>query len=125
MLLFKSLEMKLWLSLSSKSYSCHCPRGLRLYPVFLFIHSFIQVISIAPLQVHCYSEAVPTQHGYCVGVSRRSAKGNCKVPTWWLERDSNPQPFGRKATNLPKLPYPLMSSICFRFIEKHLSQRHN
>ena len=23
-----------------------------------------------------------------------------KVPTWRLERDSNPQPFGRKATNL-------------------------
>src|SRR6218665_675031 len=24
-----------------------------------------------------------------------------KVPTWRLERDSNPQPFGRKVTNLP------------------------
>jgi len=24
-----------------------------------------------------------------------------KVPTWRLERDSNPRPFGRKATNLP------------------------
>ena len=24
-----------------------------------------------------------------------------KFPTWWLERDSNPQPFGRKASNLP------------------------
>ena len=24
-----------------------------------------------------------------------------KVPTWWLGRDSNPQPFGQKATNLP------------------------
>src|SRR6218665_102764 len=30
-----------------------------------------QAISIAPLQVHYYSEALPTQHGYCVGVSRR------------------------------------------------------
>src|SRR6218665_494007 len=29
------------------------------------LHSFIQAISIAPLQVHYYSEAVPTQHGYC------------------------------------------------------------
>src|SRR6218665_544970 len=40
-----------------------------------FIHSFIQAISIAPLllQVHYYSGALPTQHGYCVGVSRRSA----------------------------------------------------
>src|SRR6218665_1258283 len=41
------------------------------------IHSFIQIISIAPLQVHVYSEALPTQHGYCAGVSRRSATGNC------------------------------------------------
>ena len=24
-----------------------------------------------------------------------------KVHTWWLERDSNPRPFRRKATNLP------------------------
>src|SRR6218665_3332034 len=36
--------------------------------------SFIQDIYIAPLQVHYYSEALPTQHGYCVGVSRRSAQ---------------------------------------------------
>ena len=26
-------------------------------------------ISIAPLQVHYYSEALPTQDGYCVGVN--------------------------------------------------------
>jgi len=37
--------------------------------------SFIQSISIAPLQVHYYTEALPTQHGYCVGVSRWSATG--------------------------------------------------
>src|SRR6218665_1608049 len=30
----------------------------------LNIHSFIQAISIAPVQVH-YSEALPTQHGHC------------------------------------------------------------
>ena len=24
-----------------------------------------------------------------------------KVTKWWLERDSNPRPFGRKAPNLP------------------------
>ena len=39
------------------------------------IHSFIQAISIAPLQVHYYSEALPTgstQLGYCVGVSREA-----------------------------------------------------
>ena len=71
-----------------------------------FIHSFIQLISIVPPQVHYYSEAIPTQHGYCVGVSRRSATGNCKwrlhkVPTW-LEQDLNSWTFGRKATDLPK-----------------------
>jgi|SRR6218665_2325767 len=38
-----------------------------------FIHSFIQAISIAHLQVNYHSEALPTQQGYCVGVSRRSA----------------------------------------------------
>jgi len=51
--------------------------------------SFIHAISIAPLQVHNYSEALLTQHGYCVRVSRPSITGNCewrkdllKVPTW-------------------------------------------
>ena len=43
--------------------------------------SFIQAVSIAPLQVYCYSEAIPTQYGYCVGVSRRSATGNCELRT--------------------------------------------
>jgi len=46
--------------------------------VHSLIHSFIQAISIAPLQVHYYSEALPTKHGYCVAVSRRSATGNCE-----------------------------------------------
>jgi len=40
------------------------------------IHSFIQAISIEPLQVHYYSEVIPTPHGYCVVVSCRSATGN-------------------------------------------------
>ena len=43
-----------------------------------FKGSFIQAISIAPLQVHYYSEVLPTQHGYCVRVSCRSATGNCE-----------------------------------------------
>jgi len=34
----------------------------------MFIHSFIQAISIVPLEVRYYSEGLPTQHGYCVGV---------------------------------------------------------
>ena len=32
-------------------------------------HSFIQAITIAPLQVRYYSETLLTQHGYCAGVS--------------------------------------------------------
>src|SRR6218665_4099045 len=42
-----------------------------------FICSFIQAMSMAPLQVHYYSEALRTQHEYHVGVSRQSATGNC------------------------------------------------
>ena len=47
----------------------------------IFINSLIQTIFIVPLQVHFYSEALPTQHGYCAGVSCRSATGNCEVRT--------------------------------------------
>jgi len=47
-----------------------------------FMHSFIQDISIAPLQVHYYSEALPTWHEYCVGVSRQSATSNCEWGTF-------------------------------------------
>src|SRR6218665_809516 len=47
-------------------------RGVRR---FIPLHSFIPGISIAPLQVLYYSEALPTTaHGYCIGVSRRSAQ---------------------------------------------------
>jgi len=45
----------------------------------LLNHSFIQAICIAPLQVDFYSESLPTPHGYCVGVPRRSATGNCEL----------------------------------------------
>jgi len=46
-----------------------------------FFYSFIQAISIAPIQVPYYSEALPAQHGYRVRVSRRSATGNCEWRT--------------------------------------------
>jgi len=42
---------------------------------------FVQTISIAPLQVHYYSDALPTQHGYCARISCRSATGNCELRT--------------------------------------------
>src|SRR6218665_1743817 len=41
-------------------------------------YSFIQAISIAPLQINYYSEALQTLQGHCVGISRRSATGNCE-----------------------------------------------
>ena len=42
---------------------------------------FIQANSIAPIHVHYYSEALHIQHGYCVGISHRSATGNCERRT--------------------------------------------
>jgi len=39
------------------------------------IHLFTQAIPMAPLQVHYYSGALPTQRRYCVGVSCLSATG--------------------------------------------------
>src|SRR6218665_3308279 len=65
-------------------------------------HSFIQAISV-PVHVDYYSEALPTQqHGYCVrGHRELRVKDLPKAPTWRLVQDSNPQPFGRKALNLP------------------------
>src|SRR6218665_1701798 len=72
---------------------------LFIFILVLVLFTKITLISIAPLQVHFYSEVLPTRHGYCVGVSHRSATGNCerrpKVPTWRLERESNPQLFGQ------------------------------
>ena len=43
------------------------------------IHSFIQTISIAPLEVHYKSEAFLTQHGYCAVVSCRSVTNKCEL----------------------------------------------
>ena len=78
--------------------------------VFIYLFIFIHAISIAPLQVHYYSEALPTQHGYCFGISRRSATGNLRlkdlpnVPTWRLERESNPSK-GVDSANAPHTPH--------------------
>jgi len=49
--------------------------------ISLFIHSFTPEISIAPLQVHNYSEALPTQHIYFIRFSHRSVTGNCEWRT--------------------------------------------
>ena len=51
------------------------------YVYQFYIHSFIQAISIAPVQVRYYFEALPTQHWYCARVLRRSATGNYELRT--------------------------------------------
>src|SRR6218665_2222199 len=71
------------------------------------IHSFIHTISIAPLQVLYYSQALPTARILCRNFPPKRqrqlrVKDVPKVPTWRLERESNPRPFGRKASTLPK-----------------------
>jgi len=43
-------------------FSCMLLNWLPILLIHSFIYSFIQAISIAPLQVHYYSEALPTQH---------------------------------------------------------------
>src|SRR6218665_2892126 len=74
---------------------------------YSFIHSFILAISIAPHQVHYYSEALPTTARIlCRSFTPKRhrqlrVKDLLKVPTWRLERDSNPRPSGRKASTLP------------------------
>ena len=56
------------------------PRDIFITITIIFSHhSFIHAISIAPLQAQYYSEVLPTQHGYCAGISRLSATGgNCE-----------------------------------------------
>src|SRR6218665_3629767 len=73
--------------------------------VWLFIHSFglflrrlfkfTIVLREAPdTRILCRS-FMPKRH------RQQQVKDLPKVPMWLQERDSNPRPFGRKATNLP------------------------
>src|SRR6218665_2499167 len=48
----------------------------------IFMHSFIcSGYFYSASSVHYYSEALPAQHEYCAGVSRRSTTGNCELRT--------------------------------------------
>ena len=51
----------------------------------LFTYSFIQAISMAPLHVHYYSEVLPTQHGYCVGVNANALSVGRALVTEWAD----------------------------------------
>ena len=61
----------------SRQLNCIWYNTIQLYR----IHSFIWAISLAPLQAHYNSEALRTQHKYCVRVSRQSTTGNCEWKT--------------------------------------------
>ena len=85
------------------------------------IHSLIPVISTAPLQVHYYSEVLPTQHGYCVGISCRSATGNCEWRTcqgpYVADRARfEPATFWTKALDLPLSHYAPLVSNAYYFV---------
>ena len=86
---------------------------------YSFIHSFIQAISIAPLQVCYYSEALPTQHGYCAGVSRWSATVNCELRTCqapYLDQDSNTRHSGQKASTQPRRHLIIITMVHHRLL---------
>src|SRR6218665_637785 len=77
-------DIRYFRELPDSSYCCNrCHNITWLYfqrPDIRYLNSFfMQTISISPLQVYYYLEALPTQHGYCAGVSRRRAKGNCEL----------------------------------------------
>src|SRR6218665_3000485 len=64
-------------------------------------HSFILAISISPLQVLYYSEALPTtacadtvSEFHAEAHRQLQVKNLPKVPTWRLKRESNPRPSG-------------------------------
>src|SRR6218665_5756 len=81
----------------------------RFQPLPIFIRSFIHAISIAPLQVLYYSEALPTQHGYCMGVSRRSAqatagKGLAQGPYMAARAQVEPMTLRTKGVDSTKAP---------------------
>ena len=82
--------------------------GLKVFILDLSLpHSFIQAISIAPLSSPLLLRGAPNTARILCRIFMLTrhrelrVKALPKVPMWQLERDSNPQPFGRKAMNLP------------------------
>jgi len=77
-----------------------------------FIHSFYSASS--PLQLR---GAPDTARILCRNFTPKHhrqlwVKNLPKVPTWRLQRESNPWPFGRKASTLPKRHHvPLMQYV--------------
>src|SRR6218665_527138 len=70
----------------------------------------MQVIIIIIMMVYnwrCNTEALPTQHGYCAGVSCRSATGNCELKTCPRSLRG-----GKSGIGVPTFP-PHLSSLSF------------
>src|SRR6218665_4040785 len=77
--LFPFLSISFYLSFITLSLlhlrGCVCVTAVPCQSPSVFIHSFIPVISIAPLQQSSTTQRrSQLQHGYCVGVSHRSAQ---------------------------------------------------
>ena len=102
--LLSSAIKEIWLDFYSTSSSPLLLRGALEPATFQMQGTELTLNHQAPLQVHYYSRL---QHWYCVGVNMLKryrqlwVKDLPKVPTWWLEWDSNPQPSRCKAPNLP------------------------
>ena len=89
---------------------CHRNHAGLIHP---FIYSFtLQDTSIATLQVHHYSETLPTTsftlcHSFTPKRFRQlRVKDLPKVPTWRQELNSNPRPWRREAPNIRTLSHP-------------------
>ena len=97
-------------SMSKESKDCASSSFLNLFVaqrhqlgllMFYHIHSFIQAISIAPLQVHNYSETLlDTVSEFHAEASQATASEGLAQGPYVAERESNARHFGIKATNL-------------------------
>ena len=82
--------------------------------VLLYRHSFLCKQAKLRRALPCLGGA-----NYCNADCRALwARKLLKVPTWRLERDSNPRPFGRKATNLPMSHHaPSNEPLCLQSLQ--------
>src|SRR6218665_1307867 len=98
-----------------------------------FPDSFIQAISIAPLQVHYYSDALPTQHGYCAGVSHRKRNRQLrvmdlpKVPIVYVAARAGFEPTalllkGIGSTNAPPCPTNQMERKLYSGVQERVAR---
>ena len=84
-----------------------CLQAHNSFDFMQIIHSFWIFYSTSSKSTTAQRRSHQLQHWYCVRVNTPKryrqlwVKDLPKVPTWWLEWDSNLQHSGRKAPNLP------------------------